>query len=118
MELVDLDEPTSFLDHVYLGCTRCECKPNEDIVNQCREMFESRTSASANEKYQNGRNLTQKLSRGLTASKDARSSAQRGIANWETKRQSNCTQLQRLAWMMRIVRRMFSNCLELLGSNW
>ena len=30
---VDLKEPTSFLDHVYLGCTQRECKPNEDIVN-------------------------------------------------------------------------------------
>ena len=40
MELVDLDEPTSFLDHEHLGCTRRECKPNEDIVNQNREMFE------------------------------------------------------------------------------
>ena len=34
MELVDLDEPTSFLDHVHLGCTQRECKPNEDIINQ------------------------------------------------------------------------------------
>ena len=29
MKNVDLDEPTSFLDHVYLGCTQRECKPNE-----------------------------------------------------------------------------------------
>ena len=27
MENVDIDEPTSFLDHVYLGCTQRECKP-------------------------------------------------------------------------------------------
>ena len=26
MEDVDLGEPTSFLDHVYLGCTQRECK--------------------------------------------------------------------------------------------
>ena len=25
----DLDEPTSFLDHVFLGCTPRDCKPNE-----------------------------------------------------------------------------------------
>ena len=37
---VDLDEPTSFLDHVYLGCTQCECKPNESIIKEYREMFE------------------------------------------------------------------------------
>ena len=29
MKHVDLDEPTSFLDHIFLGCTQRECKPNE-----------------------------------------------------------------------------------------
>ena len=29
MKDVDLDEPTTFLEHVYLGCTQRECKPNE-----------------------------------------------------------------------------------------
>ena len=33
---VDLDEPTSFLDHVYLGCTQRECKPNETIIEKYR----------------------------------------------------------------------------------
>ena len=32
MKNVDIDEPTSFLDHVYLGCTPRECKPNETII--------------------------------------------------------------------------------------
>ena len=41
MKLVDLDEPTSFLDHIYLGCTQRECKPNKDIIEQYKEMFES-----------------------------------------------------------------------------
>ena len=50
MELVDLDEPTSFIDRVHLRCTQRECKPNEHIVNQYREMFESRISATATEK--------------------------------------------------------------------
>ena len=30
MKNVDLDEPTSLLDHVNLGCTQRECKPNEN----------------------------------------------------------------------------------------
>ena len=34
MKLVDLGEPTSFLDHVYFGCTQRECKPNETIVDE------------------------------------------------------------------------------------
>ena len=43
MENVDLDEPTTFLDHVYLGSTQRECTPNEIIMEQFKEMFESRT---------------------------------------------------------------------------
>ena len=39
MKNIDLDEPTSFLDHMYLGCTQRECKPNEIIVEQHREML-------------------------------------------------------------------------------
>ena len=31
----DLDEPTSFLDHVYLGCTQRECEPNETMIDEC-----------------------------------------------------------------------------------
>ena len=38
MEDVDLGEPTSFLDHVYLGCTQRECQIREDIVNFHREL--------------------------------------------------------------------------------
>ena len=41
MKVVDLDERTSFLDHVYLGCTQREFKPNEDIVEKYKDMFES-----------------------------------------------------------------------------
>ena len=47
---VDLDEPTTFLDHVYLGSTQSECTLNEIIMEQQKEMFESRTSAEAPEK--------------------------------------------------------------------
>ena len=30
MKEVDLGEPASFLDHVYLGCTQRECETSED----------------------------------------------------------------------------------------
>ena len=30
---VDLGEPTSFLDHVYLGCTQRQCELRKDIVD-------------------------------------------------------------------------------------
>ena len=43
---VDLREPTtSFLDHVYLGCTQRQCQTRKDIVDNGRAMFESRISA-------------------------------------------------------------------------
>ena len=50
MKLDDLEEPRSFLDHVYLGCTQRECKSNEAIFVQKREIFESRISATSTEK--------------------------------------------------------------------
>ena len=65
MKNVDIDEPTSFFDHVALGCTQRACKPNETIIEQDTKMFESRISARATEKYQDGRNLTQKQLHGL-----------------------------------------------------
>ena len=36
---VDLGEPTSFLDHVYLGCTQRQCEVSKDIVDNYRTMF-------------------------------------------------------------------------------
>ena len=46
---LDLGEPTSFLDHVYLGCTQRQCERSKDIVDNYRTMFESRISAGATE---------------------------------------------------------------------
>ena len=50
MKLVDLGDPTLFLDHMYLGCTQRECKSNECDVNECRKVCESRISARATAK--------------------------------------------------------------------
>ena len=47
---VDLGEPTSFVDHVYLGCTQRQCEISKDIVDNYRTMFESRISAGRVEK--------------------------------------------------------------------
>ena len=46
----DLGEPTSFLDHVYLGCTQRQCERSKNIVDNYRTMFESRISAVWTEK--------------------------------------------------------------------
>ena len=54
---VDLREPTSFLDHAYLGCTQRQCEISKDIVDKYRTMFESRISAGATEKLPCSENL-------------------------------------------------------------
>ena len=47
---VDLGEPTSFLDHVNLGCTQRPCEISKNTVDNYRTMFESRISAVRAEK--------------------------------------------------------------------
>ena len=54
---VDLGEPTSFLDHVNLGCTQRQCEISKDIVDNYRAMFESRISAGRTEKLPYSENL-------------------------------------------------------------
>ena len=55
---VDWGEPTSFFDHVYLGCTQRPCEISKDTVDNCRTMFESSISASAMEKLPCSENLS------------------------------------------------------------
>ena len=62
--------------------------------------------------YQGGRNFTQKLSRGPTTWRDMLRNASRDTANWQTKRQSSCTRLQVLAWMIINSKRRSLNQLE------
>ena len=47
---VDLGEPTSFFDHVYFGCIQRECQTSKGIVNNYRNMFQSKISSGATEK--------------------------------------------------------------------
>ena len=54
---VDLGVPTSFLDHVYFGCTQRQCEISKDIVDNHRTMFESRISAVGAEKLPCSENL-------------------------------------------------------------
>ena len=49
MKDVDLEEPTSFLDHVSFGCTQRECRISKDIVDNCRIKIGSKISAGAQE---------------------------------------------------------------------
>ena len=56
-KVLDLGEPTSFLDHVYLGCTQRQCEISKDIVDNYRAMFESQISAGGTEKLPYSENL-------------------------------------------------------------
>ena len=50
MKDVDLGEPTSFLDHVYLGCIQRECETSKGIVDKYRNVYESNIFVGAAEK--------------------------------------------------------------------
>ena len=54
---IGLGEPTSFLDHVYLGCTQRQCEICKDIVDNYSAMFDSRISAVRVEKLPFPQNL-------------------------------------------------------------
>ena len=61
-------------------------------------MFESRISAGATEIFQDGKSHVQKFLRGPTTCKDMLGNALNGIANWQTRRQSNYIRFPVLAW--------------------
>ena len=80
MKLVDLGERTSFLDHENLGCTQREREPNENVVEEYREMFESRFSAGTIEKLLGWEEPHAKHSRGHTIWSVMRKSVRTDIA--------------------------------------
>ena len=109
MEGVDLGEPTSFLHHVYLGCTQRECQISKDIVDNCKSMFASRFSDGAVEKLPEARaqgNLRHPLSvHGPMTWKVMQRNEWKDIANLRSKQPSSCINSQRHAWMTIILKR-------------
>ena len=95
MKEVDLREPTSFLHHVYLGCTQRECQISEDIVDNYKSMFGSRISAGRNEKLPEHKvSGTPETYTGSSYSYDmegTQRNAWKYTANWSTKLRSNYT---------------------------
>ena len=79
---VDLGEPTSFFEHVHLGCTQRECQRNKDIVDKYRKTFESNVSAGATEKSLYSEMLAQTFLHGLMMLKVMQRNAWDDIANW------------------------------------
>ena len=124
---VDLGEPTSLLDHVYLGCTQRQCEVSQDIVDNYRTMFESRISAGRLEKLPFPPNI-----RISSWSYDMVGHAKKCVERYfelanRTTLQSICSmhrwpsfQRRRIEICWRIVTSMLSNCSEMLilGKNW
>ena len=81
MKDIDLGEPTSFLDHVYLGYTQRESQISKDIVDSYRHMFESKISAGATENYLIQRKLWQTFPHGLVIRKVMQRSAWKDIVS-------------------------------------
>ena len=86
---VDLGEPTSFLDHVYLGCTQRQCEISKDTVDNYRTMFESRISAGGVEKLPVPQNL--RIQHGQRTWLVMQRSVWNDIVSWQTRRLNNST---------------------------
>ena len=104
MKDVDLGEPTSFLDHVYLGCTQRECQKSKDVVDNYRSMFESRISAVATDKLSETKAARKPDAKTISSwSRDMEGNAKKCVeryCNFANKQQSNYTKSQRHAWMI------------------
>ena len=84
---VDLGEPTSFLDHVYLGCIQRQCEISKDIVDNYRTMFESRISAGATEKLPCSENLS--ISSWSYDMEGQPRNVWNDVVSWQTRRLNN-----------------------------
>ena len=89
---VDLGGPTSFLDHVYLGCTQRQCEIRKDIVDNYRAMFVSAGKICV-------------FLRGLTIWKNMPRNVLKYIVSWQTRRLNNSTKYQFHALMTIISKR-------------
>ena len=108
---VDLGEPTSFLDHVYLGCTQRKCEISEDIVDNYRTMFESRSSAGGiRENYHSLKIFV--FLHGLMTWLVMQRSVWNDIVSWRTRRLSNSTKYLLHALMTTTSKKKKQNLLE------
>ena len=127
---VDLEDPTSFLDHVHLGCTQRRCEISKDIVDNYRAMFESRISA---ERTQKASTLWESSYFFMVLWYGGSCQEMCGAILWvgqqddATTLPSICSMLRwpsfqrgRIKICRRIVESMLSNCSEMLklGKNW
>ena len=107
---VDLGEPTSFLDHVYLGCTQRQCEISKDIVDNFRTMFESRISAGDQRNYHPLKIFV--FPHGLMTWKVMPRNVWNDIVSWQTRLHSNSTKCPLHASMTTTSKKKKRNLLE------
>ena len=78
-------ESMLILDHVYLGCTQRECKPNEGLIDEYRKIIDWRISGGASEKLPELENMVQTLWRGRMTWKNMQINALSGTAKRQIK---------------------------------
>ena len=98
VENEDIDEPTSFLYHVYLGCSQRECKPNVTTIDQDQKVFESRVSVCATEIHPVGKSLTRFVAWSCDMEGHARKCVERYCEL--AKKWCSCSKSQLFAWMI------------------
>ena len=83
MQSLDLQESTSFFEHVYLWYTQREYKSIDIIVEEYTKMLESRISAAVTKNCLAGKkNLTQKQLHELTTWKVMLRNTWKDTMNW------------------------------------
>ena len=125
---VDLGEPTSFLDHVYLGCTQRQCEISKDIVDNYSTMYESLISAGEPKNFHSLKFFV--FLHGLMTWLVMQRNVWNDIVSWQTRRRNNSTKYllhasmtnsrkkNEICWGM--VKSMLSNCSKMFvfGTNW
>ena len=91
MKDVGIEEPSSFLDHVYFRCTQRERKPSEKKLDNTQKCSSHLFLLEQLRTYQKGTNTAQKLHRSSTTWKDMLDNALSDIAKWQIRRQNNYT---------------------------
>ena len=92
-EAVDLGEPTSFLDHVFLGCTQRQCEISKDVVDNYRTMFLNHEFPKEQLKNYIAREICVFL-RGPTIWRVMPRNVWNDIVSWQTGRLNNSTKYQ------------------------
>ena len=106
MKDVDLGEPTSFLDHAYLGCTQRECQISKGILKSVMILWQTTEICSNHgflpelwQNFQFPRNEMPIFPHGPMTWKVMQRNAWQDIANWRIKPRSNYAKSRRHAWM-------------------